>query len=57
MRSQQFKPLAYKTGDADYGQVKPAPKLAINRVAVFMQEHLAGIVAGVVFKVGLYFDG
>ena len=53
----QLQPLADEAGQPDYGQVEPAPQLAVEGVAVFVQQHTACIVAGVMLKVGLYLHG
>ena len=49
----QFEPLADEAGQPHYRQVEPAPQLAVEGVAVFMKEHSAGIVAGIMLEGGL----
>ena len=56
-RTRQFEPLADKARQSHYRQVEPAPQLAVEGMAVFVQQHLAGIVAGIMLEVGLNLNG
>ena len=53
----QLQPLADKAGQPHDREIEPTEALAVKGVAVFVQQHTAGIATGVMLEVGLYLHG
>ena len=53
----QLQPLADEAGQTYDREIEPAEALAVEGVAIFVQQHTSGIAASVMLKVGLYLHG